>query len=597
MKYLTVFDEHTQYNSYMVNNKLFPNVSYCLEHKNVHYKIWDGLETNLKHAHIQEPVKIRYDYPYNGTIVCDEGYEVYECSIMMGEDDITFTAWNEETNSIHIDNVTDKVTVTAQIMYSLPDNYVKVDGIKNPSNAVMDTGYKVTHNDKLELDFVLVWPVPSTYDYIAYSGVNSAADAIQSGWRIFMNTNPTYSGCIQVRCDTNQLTTNFITNTNTIGKRHLFVADYYKGVYTADGDAMRAKNTGAILTQKKTSVDDTNFFLFSATLNYGERSAGQIIHHFKIYNYSTSSYVRYYIPCLNENNVAGFWDAARGVFQGSSNSTAFEGVAADGGTFRLINFEDSTVKNICVTNWGGHYKAGEMYTPEARTVTTLSNKFENNANIVKFNELQYFTGLTTLSRVVSGQNIDGMPYYGAFNRCSNLEEITLPNITISGQYCIAALFLRCEKLKTVDMSPITVSGSTSLYNLCRLCSAVTNVILPHVTVLTTYLGFMYAFNTCSNLVTIDASNTNFTYLNYTNNPSCFGGCSKLTRIIGGLSEWKQTVTISACPLTHDAAVELLTSLGTVTEARTITLKTSVYNSLTTEEKAIATDKGWTLAYE
>ena len=575
MKYLTVFDEHTQYNSYMVNNKLFPNVSYCLEHKNVHYKIWDGLETNLKHAHIQEPVKIRYDYPYNGTIVCDEGYEVYECSIMMGEDDITSTAWNEETNSIHIDNVTDKVKVSCYIMHSMPDNYIKVEGVKNINNSYIDTGYKISSKNIISVDFEKIT------GYVFGSKATGNTTAVGTVLRIYEDG--------RIMHDINK--SGVIELTGSTTSRNTVVFDNYKGKVYLNNVLKRSANKG-------TDVDGRNLWVFKQPVTGDSiNSTGMIIYSFKIFDALEDSYIRYFIPCLNENNVAGFWDAARGVFQGSSNSTAFEGVAADGGTFRLINFEDSAVKNICVTNWGGHYKAGEMYTPEARIVTTLSNKFENNANIVKFNELQYFTGLTTLSRVVSGQNIDGMPYYGAFNRCSNLEEITLPNITISGQYCIAALFLRCGKLKTVDMSPITVSGSTSLYNLCRLCTAVTNVILPHVTVITTYLGFMYAFNTCSNLVTIDASNTNFTYLNYTNNPSCFGGCSKLTRIIGGLSEWKQTVTISACPLTHDAAVELLTSLGTVTEARTITLKTSVYNSLTTEEKAIATDKGWTLAYE
>ena len=86
-------------------------------------------------------------------------------------------------------------------------------------------------------------------------------------------------------------------------------------------------------------------------------------------------------------------------------------------------------------------------------------------------------------------------------------------------------------------------------------------------------------------------------MSYSNSSNIFGGATSLTRIIGGLSGFRNTEnSIKSCPLTHDAAVELLTSLGTVTQARTITLKTSVYNSLTAEEKAIATDKGWTLAY-
>ena len=43
-----------------------------------------------------------------------------------------------------------------------------------------------------------------------------------------------------------------------------------------------------------------------------------------------------------------------------------------------IVFEDSTVKELCVTNWGGGIISGEITEYEASKVTTLNNVFKNN---------------------------------------------------------------------------------------------------------------------------------------------------------------------------------------------------------------------------
>lgn len=40
---------------------------------------------------------------------------------------------------------------------------------------------------------------------------------------------------------------------------------------------------------------------------------------------------------------------------------------------------------------------------------------------------------------------------------------------------------------------------------------------------------------------------------------------------------------------------LINGLANVTTAKTITFKTSTYNTLTEEQKAVATSKGWTIA--
>ena len=51
---------------------------------------------------------------------------------------------------------------------------------------------------------------------------------------------------------------------------------------------------------------------------------------------------------------------------------------------------------------------------EAAAVTNLGTVFENNINITSFNELSYFTGLTSIEE-------------NAFCGCSNLTSLVIPN--------------------------------------------------------------------------------------------------------------------------------------------------------------------------
>ena len=79
----------------------------------------------------------------------------------------------------------------------------------------------------------------------------------------------------------------------------------------------------------------------------------------------------------------------------------------------FIQFEDAKVKDICVANWDTNGD-GELSEDEAAAVTELGQVFRNNKNITSFNELQYFTGLSSISNE-------------AFNGCSNLTSVIIPS--------------------------------------------------------------------------------------------------------------------------------------------------------------------------
>lgn len=101
----------------------------------------------------------------------------------------------------------------------------------------------------------------------------------------------------------------------------------------------------------------------------------------------------------------------------------------------IIEFADSTVKQLCVSNWGGNVYTGELTYGEAKQVTSLGSVFKSKTAITSFNELAYFHGLTSLVN-------------GEFAGCTNLMDIVIPsNITTIGYNSSSrATFSGCTNL-------------------------------------------------------------------------------------------------------------------------------------------------------
>ena len=76
-----------------------------------------------------------------------------------------------------------------------------------------------------------------------------------------------------------------------------------------------------------------------------------------------------------------------------------------------ISFIDQKVKALCVMNWDTN-KDGNLSRVEAAAVTDLGEVFKGNREIILFDELKYFTGITNLG--------------SAFEDCTELLSITIP---------------------------------------------------------------------------------------------------------------------------------------------------------------------------
>ena len=161
-----------------------------------------------------------------------------------------------------------------------------------------------------------------------------------------------------------------------------------------------------------------------------------------------------------------------------------------------ITFADANVKSLCVANWDTNGD-GELSEDEAAAVTNLGTVFKGNADIVAFDELQYFTGLTSIGDYAFRQcfnlrNIiipNGVTSIGnsAFDECQNMESVIIPNSVVSiGN----SAFWYCNyKLKSVAIPNSVKSIGSYAF---EYCSALTSVTMGNSVTSIGYAAFRYS---------------------------------------------------------------------------------------------------------
>lgn len=199
-----------------------------------------------------------------------------------------------------------------------------------------------------------------------------------------------------------------------------------------------------------------------------------------------------------------------------------------------ISFADANVKALCVANWDTN-DDGELSYTEAAAVTDLGEVFKDNDDITSFNELQYFTGLTTIGA-------------GAFEWCMNLTSVIIPSsVTTIGN----SAFYDCRRLTSIDipanvanigysalsgcdaMASMTVAAGNTVYDSRNNCNGIiataTNTLLfgcknTSIPNTVTSLG-ANAFSHCVGLTSINIPSSVTTIDN-----NAFYACSGLTTI-------------------------------------------------------------------
>jgi len=208
--------------------------------------------------------------------------------------------------------------------------------------------------------------------------------------------------------------------------------------------------------------------------------------------------------------------------------------------YPIIDYE---VKRICVENWGGNYIEGEITYAEAAGVTVSTTtghfdyQFRGNTNIVRFNELKYFKGLTRFSRSDNATT-------GFFESCNNLTEITLPATTSTW---VGRVFGNCSKLVT-----LAIDGT---------------------------------------LITSDSVSFS----------DCFFNCNSLKNIVGNIHYIGQSINFQYCPLTVESATKIINCLSSNGSGKTCKLRNAMKTTYEEDDDfnaavTTATAKGWSIAY-
>lgn len=145
-------------------------------------------------------------------------------------------------------------------------------------------------------------------------------------------------------------------------------------------------------------------------------------------------------------------------------------------TSPYIKFKDSAIANICATNWGDGTGITEM---RASKSLSMLNAFKDNTNITSFDELRYFTGVTSLENAFQNSSLtkvtlpsglvigNSSSWLNIFNGCASLKEIDLSDIRrdennsvgLARQY---SLFLGCSSLTILRFSSLE-----QINNICR----------------------------------------------------------------------------------------------------------------------------------
>lgn len=203
------------------------------------------------------------------------------------------------------------------------------------------------------------------------------------------------------------------------------------------------------------------------------------------YSLETQYYANLFVPKGSKDaySKADYWKCFARIIETDPNA---------------IFFEDQNVEAICLENWDTDGD-GLLSKDEAAAVTSLGGVF-NRQYIDSFNELKYFTGLTsiedeafnysTLKSVTLPPNVksigrlafscgiesivipDGVTSIGnsAFGGCTDLLSITIPNsVTSIG----SEAFFNCCKLTSITIPSNVTSIEYATFKYCEKLSSVT----------------------------------------------------------------------------------------------------------------------------
>ena len=281
------------------------------------------------------------------------------------------------------------------------------------------------------------------------------------------------------------------------------------------------------------------------------------------------------------------------------------------------NFPCLSNMSYTFINYGGEF----IVSLDVSNVTNMDYMFQNCNNLILIDGIKDWD----VSKVTTMNSM--------FYNCKNLTSIDSSNWDTSGVTTMSNMFYGCEKLTSIDLSNWDTSGVTTMNSMFYNCKNLTSIdgIKDWDTSKVTNMGNM--FYNCENLTSIDLSGCNTSGV--TTMDGMFNGCKNLTSVssiradkisistysspfgtsnntvltdFGGFINLKNSWNGNHCVnkltvLSHQSLINILNGLydftgnnQTPTSSQgKIKFGSTHLATLSDDEKAIATNKGWTLS--
>lgn len=252
-----------------------------------------------------------------------------------------------------------------------------------------------------------------------------------------------------------------------------------------------------------------------------------------------------------------------------------------------------------------------------------------------------FNGCSKLTNIEFSENLNAeqvASFSEMFYGCSSLVDVGfLKKIITPKASSTASMFYNCSALTKVDISNFDFSSVTTLANMFFGCKNLLDVVFPENADTSKVTNMSNLFYTCTSLKSLDVSMLDTSKVtSYSNLSSMFYGCSSLETLVlpeiksasgdiklFGLSNMTNLLNVTFKenvpfdPASTSAAILNFTkvwqgdadsygeyyenfanSIGPVTSGRSRTIKihTTLYNSLTDEQKALLINKGYSITY-
>lgn len=274
-------------------------------------------------------------------------------------------------------------------------------------------------------------------------------------------------------------------------------------------------------------------------------------------------------------------------------------------TIDLSNFDTSQVTSMYEAFYQcSNLTSIDLINVDTDNVTNMNSMFGLCYNLTSIDVSNFNTSNVT--------NMNSM-----FVFCESLTSLDVSNFDTSNVINMSNMFGNCKKLTSLDVSNFNTSNVTDMHDMFSKCKGLTSLDLSNLN--TSNVGDMgYMFQQCTRLTSIDLSGSETTkltsianifsecynlkdlYINFDlkliseYQTDIFLSCRSLTNVVGKFNNFKQYLDLSFSPLTTDSAMVFINGLATVTEKRRLSLSATTYDSLTPEQIAIATSKGWTV---